>query len=142
MTSPTNSSLGLNHNKQQSNEVEKQITAALDSLNDNLSDKVLTDIAQVREKALTSRQETNQQTISFRLASLINSLISHLTLKVSLPLGVAAALLITLTYNNLNLQQIPEIPLAMTTTNMPSEDITLLQDLEFIQWLAEHEQEI
>lgn len=58
--------------------------------------------------------------------------------KVTVP--IAAVILISLSITSQVEQSLPQMPLAMVNTEIPYENLVLLDELEFITWLAENEQ--
>lgn len=119
--------------------------AELDKLNNNLSAKVTNDISQVRINALKlAKTQQQQQALFISIKLSLNKIFStHLIPKTILPIGVAAtAIIMMFSFTKLTSQSIPEIPQALASVDMPNEDLALLQDLEFVTWLAAHEQEI
>jgi len=126
--------------------IDKAVTntvSALNNLNEKMSVQTQDDIAAIRNKSLQRlKQKKEQQSSRHWLTNIDFSLPTLVSSKLVLPLGLAAALIIGLLIYRDSSQVIPEIPLAMITTDMPSEDIAMLEDLAFVTWLAEHEQEI
>jgi hypothetical protein len=117
--------------------------AELDKLNDNLSMKVANDISQARINALkTAKAQQEQSLLSTRKTWLSRFFATILIPKTVLPVGAVAAIVIIFSLTKLSSQTIPELPQALVNVDMPNEDLALLQDLEFVTWLAEHEQEI
>ncbi|PCI61714.1 MAG: hypothetical protein COB35_05700 [Gammaproteobacteria bacterium] len=133
------------HDKNQVS-IDKIVTntvSALNNLNGEMSVQTQDDIAAIRNKSLQRlKQKKAQQNNRHWLTSIDFSLPTLVSSKLMLPMGLAASLIIGLLINRDSSQVIPEIPLAMITTDMPSEDITMLENLAFVTWLAEHEQDI
>jgi hypothetical protein len=141
----TKSQVNASHkNQPQNDNLVKHVIDNLDHLNSNLSQQAIADIAQVRHKALLLAEEKQQQktkqTLWQQFAFVIDASLPKLALPIG-AVGISAALLLTLSVNYFSKPTIPEIPLAMASVDMPSEDLTLLAQLEFISWLAEHEQD-
>ena len=59
-------------------------------------------------------------------------------IKIGVPVAVAVMIVISVKY--VTFETIPELPLAMMATEVPNEDFAMLEDLEFVTWLAENEQ--
>jgi len=118
------------------NEAMQSVNNALNHSVDTLPKSTLTDIARVRALALNSKnvqmnpKKTIHETI---LAWLFNPMF-----KIGVP--VAAAITIFISVNYVSVEVIPELPLAMMAADIPTEDFAMLEDLEFITWLAENEQ--
>jgi len=144
MTLPTDPKTSFSLDEQ--NEVKLtavKITKVLDNLTDNLSEQTRNDISQVRINALAIADKVNNKTKNETiLTNQFSNFINNFFPKVLLPIGITAALLVTFSLNYFTQKNIPEIPLAMTTVDMPIEDLDLLENLEFITWLAEHDQNI
>jgi hypothetical protein len=125
--------------------VEQAVNAALDQSVHNLSDKAVGDIYQARHAALNalrSGQDKRHNNRSMKLgfgAQLMQMAMQPFP-RVALP--VAAAVLIAITLNVETFDPVPAIPLALVTEDVPTEDLALLEDLEFVTWLAENEQDV
>lgn len=100
------------------------VNNALDHSVNNLSENTLSDIARVRAIAL------NQGNVQARSNTSV----------VNIGVSVAAAVMIAISVNYVSFETIPELPLAMMATEVPSEDFAMLEELEFVTWLAENEQ--
>ncbi len=117
--------------------VEQAVNAALDQSVNNLSDKAVGDIFQARHAALNALHAGNvKQGFSAQLMQMVMQPFP----RVALP--VAAALLIAVTLNVETSDPVPAIPLALVTEDVPTEDLALLEDLEFVTWLAQNEQDV
>lgn len=53
--------------------------------------------------------------------------------------GVACAVLVALSLGYGSVETVPALPIAMMTEDVPTENLSLLEDLEFVTWLAENE---
>ncbi len=113
-------------------EVAPLVNDALDQSVASLSDSVLSDIAQARNAALAAAQINSQKT---PLAQLLASSFP----RVALPVAAAVIIGVSVQYNSV--ESVPALPLAMVTSEIPNEALTLLEDLEFVTWLAENEPE-
>lgn len=116
-----------------SKRVQQQITRVLDEANDNLSQQQLSDISQARMNAL--RQARAAKSTGVQGAHL-NWLKRHY--QIAMPVAVAVLLAVLVSYNQIN--TVPVIPAEMMLGEVPTEELALLEDLEFASWLAEQEQ--
>jgi hypothetical protein len=121
----------------QSDSVETLVTSALDQSVDNLSDKALSDIAQARHAAMNALYNKKQK---LTVAEQMTQWVKQPFPRVAFP--VAAAVVIAVSLNYSFVDSVPAIPLAMMTEDVPTEDLTLLEDLEFVTWLAQNEQDV
>jgi len=139
MKSPSNSdgSFTLKKAKKKQNKVEKTITAALDQSIDQMSASTLTDIADVRRQALA---HLNVEKSKNSLIDIVKKWLMMPPVAAGLP--VAFAIMVTISIKDTEMDSIPELPLAMMVTEVPNEDFAMLEDLEFVAWLAENEQSI
>jgi hypothetical protein len=120
--------------------IEQHLNQALDQSVARLSLSVQTDITRVRTNALAAAQlKTRKTPIAARIQQKVSQLVTHPFGKVAWP--TAAAVLIAIAINHHSPGSVPELPLAMVTSPVPTEELTLLEDLEFVTWLAENEQE-
>ncbi len=141
MTSPSkyeSESESENENKMKAagSESIQSVNDALDHSVAHLSEKTLLDIARVRAIALNhSNTQTRSRTsvIDRCLGWLFNPFIN-----IGVPIAVAVVIAISVKYASV--ESIPELPLAMMVTEVPNEDFAMLEDLEFVTWLAENEQ--
>ncbi len=112
----------------------KQVNSALDRSIEQLPEQTLSDIAQARILALS---QLNQQGQKPSTIELLKRWLTTPWNVVAIP--IAAALLVTLSVNYLTVEVIPELPLAMIASEVPSENLAMLEELEFVIWLAENE---
>lgn len=123
--------------------VEQAVNAALDQSVHNLSDKALGDIYKARHAALNALKTQNagqsRQTKKDITAQFMQMAMQPFP-RIALP--VAAAVLIAITLNVETSDPLPAIPLALVTEDVPTEDLALLEDLKFVTWLAENEQDV
>jgi hypothetical protein len=122
--------------KSTSNDVVQSVNNALDHSVNTLPESTLADIARVRALALNSknvRMSSQKSIVDTIIACLFNPMF-----KIGVP--VAAAITIFISVNYVSVEAIPELPLAMMAANIPTEDFAMLEDLEFITWLAKNEQ--
>jgi len=138
MTSPSDQKPA----KMQDNQTEAvtgRINRALDSSVANMSAETSADLVRIRNQALSHLSQNAAQAKPGKTG------LFHLPwvkpfFQVAMP--VAAVALVVVSLQPHSDKAIPALPLAMTTSQMPAEDLALLQDLEFVTWLAENEQEI
>jgi len=135
MKSPSNKRVTPDMSGSEQYNVEKPINEALDKSVEHLSPVTLSEITQARELALKHLNERKKK------ESLIDTVKARLTMP-AVMMGVPAALavIITISVKYTALEHIPELPLAMMITEVPNEDFAMLEDLEFVTWLAENEQ--
>jgi len=139
MTSPSKNKMQPNKN------TEQEIIKQLDNSVDRLSVNQLNDIAQARVAALTKlnvhnvNPEDNIKQSGISWSEILKSYIVERvsSIKLALPVAASIALVISLTY--FQAESIPELPVAMMATEFPLEDFAMLEDLEFVTWLAENE---
>lgn len=127
MTSPSK--------ENQNDKASKALNQALDASVKNLSASVVADLEKARNTALMKSAVGSEKTSIF---TLLNLIFNNMMFKVAAP--IAAVILISLTTINQPKSIVPEIPLAMMSDQVPTEDLMLLEELEFITWLAENEQ--
>jgi hypothetical protein len=127
MTSPSN--------ENQNDTTAKVMNQALDASVNNLSEKIVSDIDKARSEALMQSAVPRDKT---SLLTLLEMIFNNMMFKVSAP--IAAVVLISLTMTHQPTSIVPQIPLAMVSAQVPTEDFMLLEELEFITWLAENEQ--
>ncbi|WP_281556799.1 hypothetical protein [Thalassomonas sp. RHCl1] len=137
MTSPSDQQSSNNQvNSEASQAVSQEINRALDSSAANMSAKTSAELAHIRQQAL---KHLNRETTRAKPALFDSSWFKPFF---QLAMPVAAVALVVVSLQPSSDKAIPALPLAMTTSQMPAEDLALLQDLEFVTWLAENEQEI
>jgi len=127
MTSPSN--------EIQNDKTAKVVNKALDFSVNNLSENIVSDIEKARNVALMKSAAGTDKTSFFTLLEVI---FSNMMFKVTAP--IAAVVLLSLIITNQPKPIVPQIPLAMVSAQVPTEDLMLLEELEFITWLAENEQ--
>ncbi len=139
MKSPSNLNerITLNKAEREQEKVEKTLNRALDQSIEQLSTSTLSDIAQVRRQALKHLSARNNK------VSLIDIAKKWLLMpSITVGLPAALAIMITISMQYTKVESIPELPLAMMITEVPNEDFAMLEDLEFVAWLAENEQSV
>lgn len=134
MTSPSNPNSSVKDLLEQ--RVEEQVNAALDQSVNNLSDKAVSDITQARYAALNA---LHNRPATKSVGAQLMQMVMQPFPRVALP--VAAAVLIAISLNHSVVDPVPALPLAMVTEDVPTEDLALLEDLEFVTWLAQNEQD-
>ena len=118
------------------NESMQSINNALNHSVNTLPESTLADIARVRALALNSnniQMNSHKSIVDTFIACLFNPMI-----KIGVP--VAAVIMISLSVKYASVEVIPELPLAMMAADVPTEDFAMLEDLEFVTWLAKNEQ--
>lgn len=116
--------------------VKQQVTTALDSSVNNLSEHARDDIFKARQVALRAMHNpADKVSISSQLRHLMAQPLPRAAT------GVACAALIALSFNYGSVESVPVLPVAMLSEDVPTEALSLLEDLEFVTWLAENEQE-
>jgi hypothetical protein len=129
MTSASNELKAAPTSKQKVEQVSRD---ALDHAVENMPDKTLMELAQIRHTALRAARSSNTQTtFNKKVSSYLFSPLSRVL--------ITAVVLITVSVNYHNTESIPVLPVAMLSVEVPNEDFTLLEDLEFVTWLAENE---
>ena len=141
MTSPSDQQNDFNSKEKsmdthEQTKAEKQVIDALDASVKNMPQKASDDIYQARMKALNAYQHKAKAGANKGIGA---TWFSSPFPKVALP--VAAAVLVAVSLNYHTTASVPELPLAMMTEEMPTEDLALLEELEFVTWLAENEQQ-
>lgn len=124
-------------------DVEKQVISTLEQANSGLSDDVLSDIAQARLNALRKAQETSPkpfltQHIQGMYEWLRYDLFVH-NYKMAAPLAVAVVVTVLVSYTKDN--SVPVLPVEFLSDDVLTEELAMLEDLEFANWLAEQQQE-
>ena len=115
-------------------QLEQFFNQALDQTVNQLDDVKCADIAQVRKTAL---QQLHKKTVANSPVDNLKSWLINPLVNVGVP--VAAALMIAISMKYATMNTIPELPLAMMASDIPNEDFAMLEDLEFVAWLAENE---
>ena len=110
------------------NEITQWVNQALDQSVAAMPNKVQSDIAKARREAISQSQKPN-------------TLVQYLLPLPKVAIPVAAAALIVVMMPQINQEPVPALPVAMVTSQIPTEDLSLLESLEFVTWLAENEQE-
>jgi hypothetical protein len=107
-----------------------QVVDALDTSNQQLPTHIREDIRLVRQQAMRDAKAVNgKKTRTLRLPQLA---------WVGAPAAVALTFIMLVNYPGAN--DIPALPADMLFVEIPSEDLALLEDLEFAQWLAQQQQ--
>jgi len=120
--------------------INKFVTQQLDSEVNDTSPKVESALSTIRSQALT---KLNENSVDRRL-KLTNRLQSWISLQKMAPIALAVCLAILVNYLNQpandfgDVVVVQPIPAELFTAQIPTEDIALLQDLEFASWLSEY----
>lgn len=124
-------------------DVEKNVISALEQSNANMDDAVLSDIAQARLQAIQAAKDGKSgSTISQWLGRAQEWLRYDLLVdnyKFATPLAVAVVVTVLVSYNQDN--SVPVLPVELLSGDVPTEELAMLEDLEFASWLAEQQQE-
>ncbi|PCH95084.1 MAG: hypothetical protein COB83_09680 [Gammaproteobacteria bacterium] len=116
------------------------MNAALTSSVKGLPEQTITDIAQARKVALAQLQPTSKNSFATK-RSLLEVMYSFLTaplVKIGAPM--ALAVLITISFEPFKAESIPALPFGLMDLDMPNENLALLEELDFVTWLAQNEQ--
>jgi len=118
--------------------VKQTVNEQLDNSINKLEKSTLADIAQVRSAALSKLADQAEKSPYMLLFSRV---IDRLSLNQTTPwlVPTTAALMIVISVKYLSVETIPELPLALMASELPTEDLALLEDLEFLTWLAKNE---
>ncbi len=117
-----------------SGHVEQRINQALDHSVEQLPQTTKDSLYKARLTALSAmHNKAKPKNLSWQ----IRQLIAHPLPKVAVP--VTAALLVALSWQYGTVESVPQLPIAMMSEDMPSEDLALLEDLEFVTWLAQEQ---
>lgn len=134
MKSPSKNKIKSEHNEDV--ETVQSVNNALNHSANTLTESTLSDIARIRAIALNSNNlemRSKKSVFDTFIAWLFNPMIN-----IGVP--VAAAIMIAISVKYVSVEAIPELPLEMVAANVPTEDFSMLEDLEFVTWLAENEQ--
>ena len=121
--------------------VNHLVNRQLDHEVDQVSPKIASQLQAIREKALKTRVK-RPSTVFNQLHSWL-SMQTWLTFKSMSPIGLAVCLAILVNYLNqpanelVDVVAVQPIPAELLTASVPTEDLALLQDLEFAIWLSE-----
>jgi hypothetical protein len=114
---------------------EQKVNAALNASVEQLGQQTQSEIGAARKAALNVLRQPAKPSISEQIGQWISQPFS----KVAFP--VAAVVLIGVSLNYNATPTLPPLPLAMVGQAVPTEDLSLLENLEFVTWLAENEQQ-
>lgn len=135
-TTKTNDKADLDKALAQQAVLTQKVNKALDNSVAQMSSETSVQLSNIRQAALRHAKHK----VKRAKPGLFKEMKLNPFFQLSLP--VAAAVLVVVSLNKYSNETIPALPLAMTTSQMPAEDLALLKDLEFVTWLAENEQEI
>lgn len=114
------------------------VNKALNHSADTLSESTLLDLARIRAIALNSenvQKSARKSIFDTFIAWLFNPM-------VNIGVPVAAVVMVVVLVKYVSVDAIPELPVVMMAADVPTEDFAMLEDLEFVTWLAENEQSI
>lgn len=125
-----------------SDRVEQQVLEALDQSNEAMPQTLVDEIAAARRQALLRAKAASDQTQGN--TSGFGPWLIHTALQWRLQFAIPAALAVTLavlvSYDPQS--SVPVLPSNMLVADVPTEDLALLEDLEFASWLAEQDSEV
>lgn len=127
--------------------VEKTVIESIEQANASLSDDVLSEIAQARINAIKlARQQASDGNLRHRLRRQLSRITDWLRQQIALdnltlaaPLAVAVVVTVLVSYDQSN--PIPALPAEILAGDVPTEELAMLEELEFASWLAEQQQE-
>lgn len=136
MKSPSKNKNKIKSEHNEDVETVQSVNNALNHSANTLTESTLSDIARIRAIAL------NSNNLEMRLKkSVFDTFIAWLfNPMINIGVPVAAAIMIAISVKYVSVEAIPELPLEMVAANVPTEDFSMLEDLEFVTWLAENEQ--
>ncbi len=114
-------------------DIEQIVNAQLDAANSTLPSDRLRDLHNARMQALRS-DHSNGFTSIVRLWHRGKDAIN---MAVAVPSFAVVAMVLLISYGQG--ESVPALPLDFMATDLPTEDILLLEDLEFATWLVEQE---
>ena len=121
--------------------LEKQINSHLDKANDALSEDIQNDIHKARVRAIAQaklKANTLPYSTTRQILSSINLQHIFTTKLIYTATPVALALLVLISYKPI--KTIPALPGSFYSEDVPMEDLAMLEDLEFADWLAEQQE--
>ena len=123
-------------NKQQAQQIAVD---ALESSAKQLPQQTQDDIAHARQTALKVLRAQQTSTTEHSLMQQVGNWVTQPFSKVAFPVAAVVLVAVSLSYSTS--EQLPQLPLAMASEEVPTEDFTMLEDLEFVTWLAENPKE-
>lgn len=115
-------------------QLTRHVTEVLDDANAQLPDSVASQLQQRRHAALRQAGSESSQSATSGFAGMSGK-------QVWLPaLAAGFAVVAILRYDGQ--VEVPVLPDAMLVAEVPSEDLAMLEELEFAHWLAEQEDEV
>jgi hypothetical protein len=122
-------------------QLEKQINSHLDEANDALSEDIQNDIQQARVRAIAQaklKANTLLGSTTHRIISSIN--LQYLFTKKMIYTATPIALVLLVLVSYKPNKTIPVLPVGLYSEDVPMEDLAMLEDLEFADWLAEQQE--
>lgn len=114
--------------------LQQRVNGALQAQDAGMSDQVRLDIQRARIAALNN---VGSQSLWFKLKNVVND---HQLPLIATPMALAVAIAVLVNFQPT--QGIPELPAEMLlAADLPNEDLQLLEDLEFVDWLAKQQEE-
>ena len=123
--------------------ITKRVNTALTQSADNLADDTLAELAKARNIALSHLKPAAQQNLWTtnlfnQIMQLMHRNFSASWINIGTP--IALVFIVMFSFKTLKMEPIPALPSAMIGVAMPLEDLALLEDLDFVTWLAQNEQ--
>lgn len=122
--------------KFETNNLENQINTVLDDVNAELTSQQCDDISQARIQAIKLAKVRN--TFDFSVLSFMQSMLQKQHMMVATPLAFSALLIFFVSFNTSD--TLPHLPTNFFSDDVPMEDLTMLEELEFANWLAEQQE--
>lgn len=127
-----------------SKQLENRVVDSLEQANAGLSEEVLSDIAQARISAINAARQQQSKAVSLnhwliRSGDWLRHQVSLGNYKLAAPVAVAVVVAVLVSYNQNN--PIPALPAELLSGDVPTEELAMLEELEFASWLAEQQQE-
>jgi hypothetical protein len=114
--------------------LEKLVNSQLDAANNLLPKNVNEDICQARVRAITQAKFDSQ--VSSVFFNKLSKMLERKLVVAGAPLILAVLILV----NYKQSDTMPMLPAGVFSTELPSEDLAMLEDLEFASWLAEQQE--
>jgi hypothetical protein len=121
--------------------LEKQINSHLDNANDALSENIQNDIHQARVRAVAQaklKANTLPNSTTRNILSSLNfwHILTKKVIYTAAPIALTLLVLISYKPN----KTIPALPMGFYSEDFPMEDLAMLEDFEFADWLAEQQE--
>lgn len=129
-------------------QLEQQIADSLNQSVAHMAGDKIADIAQVRKHALAQASKKTRVSDNKKDELLGAKIKSWFAPQVLVPVSLAVCLAVLVNYQSVDnpvpsdFAHVQPLPIEVFDESIPTEDIALLQDLEFAHWLANQIQEI